>query len=167
MKKLVFFKAPGLRSALLLILPLVPAVILYPFFGWGTGALTDYTGRAFFPVVVPPPNVPDTSVIVFPQPLPDTDYKVVIGGTMLSEVPGSGGVTYDIYLDGYVVLNPPQNPTANGFTLAASWIAYVSGTNREAQVPVGSWNNRAVMFADLGIAAFPIEPDVDWRIIRS
>ena len=72
---------------------------------------------------------------------------------------------YDIYLDANVDLT---SVTANGFTLVAQWHAYVRETNRAAQVPVGAWNNRLAMLADLGwVGPLAIEPHVDWRIIRS
>lgn len=119
--------------------------------GSATGGVWDYTGRAFFQ---PAENhEEDTSVVVFPQPLPDDNYTVVIGGTKISNMWGANG-TFDVFLDGAVLL-PTQ--TAQGFTLAARWTVYNAATSAW----FGSWTNRLDMLAAIGVVALPIEPHVD------
>ena len=158
--------AASTRLLALLLLLGVGVVLLHSDATWSTGAVTDYTGRAFFQPQ--PIGTPDTSVVIFPQALPDDSYTIVTGGSALPPLEGGAGVFYRIYLDAHVILNT-QSP--NGFTLIACWTAYVdsgNNVNRVAAVPVGSWNNRLAMLRDLGwVGPLPIEPHVDWRVVRS
>ena len=92
MKLALFLKDSRIRWVFLLVMLVIAVSLVYPRLGWGTGAVIDYTGRAFFPPAEI--GIPDTSAVLFPQGLPDTDYTVVLGGVNAHTSRWAGGVRH-------------------------------------------------------------------------